>query len=501
MNTSYTFGLGMIQDTFPPVHQGIAMKPSSLTFLLALFVLGGALGCQKIETPTPVLTQQQWKKAQKHILKQAPTPQHKVGAMFGDRIELIGFDLKGPLVAGKPTTVTWYWRALKDIDKNWNVFGHLDSQANKRTRHSLDHVPVDSLLVTSRWKKGMIIRDIQETMIPTTYPTGKAILHVGLWRGNERMPLSNKVAADKDNRAVAGQFEITGGTTPAPIVLPKHAVRDLTDKAQSLKIDGKLDEAFWGAVPAISLAPLGKAPKLSSTVKVFYTKDHVVFGATLKDGHIWGTHTERDSRTWKQEVLEVFIDPDGDEKDYVELQITPANVIFDANFKQRLGKGKGKIQEQIDRAKAFNTPGLEHAVFVEGTLQTDKNAPLDNDTSWSVEVRIPFTSIPGMTGAPKNGSTWRMNLYRFDRPTPNVENAYAWSPHTRGSFHDVPRFGTIQFVGTSSGTAPSPSLTLTPQGVPLKIGTKQPKMIKLSPEVQKRLKRQLDQKRAQPTPK
>jgi len=137
-------------------------------------------------------------------------------------------------------------------------------------------------------------------------------------------------------------------------------------------------------------------------------------------------------------VLEFFLDPDGDGKDYLELQITPRNVVFDARFAQRLGTGDTPREAQIAAAKAWNLEGLETAVHVEGTLGN----PSDEDQFWSVEMKLPLAKLPGLEGkAPQTNDTWALNFYRFDRPKEGVTWAYAWSTGPRGDFHQVDKFG------------------------------------------------------------
>ena len=58
--------------------------------------------------------------------------------------------------------------------------------------------------------------------------------------------------------------------------------------------------------------------------------DYLYIAVESEDTDVWSTFTKRDANTWEQEVIEVFIDADGNKKDYLELQVTPANVVFDA---------------------------------------------------------------------------------------------------------------------------------------------------------------------------
>lgn len=413
-----------------------------------------AFGCQEVEEPKPVLTQQQWAEVQKDILSEAPNPQHAVNATFDDSLELLGFDVHTPLTPGKPVELTWYWKVNKETKKNWSVFVHLDSK-EKPVRQNLDHVPMEGRYPTSAWKKGQIVRVRQKATLRPDMPNGKAVPYIGLYDPKSpkmltRMKLT-KGKGDKENRAVGPELTVVGGKAPANVKnapataqgKPRYAVRTIEGDQGKVEVDGKLSEPVWATLQPARLKPFGAGQKYETWVKVFATADALYIAGYMEDKHAWGTLEDRDADTWKQEVLEVFIDPDGDGKDYLELQLTPNNVIFDANFKQRLGQGEGSRQEQIDRARAWNMEGLEAKAFVDGTLNNDK----DEDKFWSVEIKLPFASIPGAGGkAAKPGDNWAINFYRFDRPEAKKSYAYAWSTEPRGDFHEVSKFGELRFV-------------------------------------------------------
>lgn len=413
------------------------IKKLTTTSSLVGLCLLGTLGCQEMSQPKTVLTRQQWEQVQKHLLKSEPAPKYKLNINYGDQIELIGLDVKEPLEAGKEATFTWYWRAKEDIKGDWRIFIHFDSVADKNYRQNLDHHAVGELFPSSKWKKGMIIEDVQKVKLHQDWPKGQAIPYIGFYQGKERLPIKDAAKHDGGNRAIGPKLQISGGEPP------RYAARSFN--GAQIKVDGVMDEEQWQKLPVMALTSLGQAPNQETWVKAFYTEDALYLGAYLADENIWGKLDERDSKTWEQEVLEVFIDPDGDGKDYLELQITPKNVIFDARFEAMLGRGKGSREEQIARAKAFNLEGLESAVKLDGTLNDDK----DKDKAWTVELKLPFASLPGAGSAPKPGARWAMNLYRFDRPTPDRTYAYAWSTYASGSFHEVSKYGALQFISAA----------------------------------------------------
>ncbi len=434
---------------------GIALAGLALTLAATL------VGCQEVDQPKTTLTQKQWQEVKGHILKEKPDPEYPIGANYADKIELIGFDVSKPLVAGKPATFTWYWKALQDIDDNWKVFVHFDS-SKKAYRQNLGHHPVGGLYQTSRWEKGQIIEDVQKVTINGNYPAGQAVPYIGFYKGKQRLAIKNGVKKTKDRRVIGPPLTVKNPNERAQNIkaikeLPRYSVNMIDDAdLAKAKIDGKLDEAFWKKARPISLHPFGSAPDLHTQVYAVRTKDALLIGAKLPDDNIWGTFDKRDSKTWTQEVLELYIDKGRDAKNYLELQITPKGTIFDADYVDQLGHGKGSTEEQIKRASAWNMKGLKSAVYVDGTL----NKSSDKDKFWSVELQIPFTSIPGVDAAPKPGEQWAVNFYRYDRPDKRRTYAYAWSKPNAGTFHQVERFGTFRFGNApaqkpTAGKAPS----------------------------------------------
>lgn len=430
-----------------------------LALLITVGLSAASFGCQEVEQSQTVLTQSQWNEIKEQIYdseQEAPTPQYKIGANYDDKIKLIGFDVEEPIVAGEKTKFTWYWKALTDIDKNWKIFVHFDSQnenaSRQGRRQNLDHHPMDKKYLTSRWEKGKVYEDIQEVTIRPDYPTGPATPRIGFFRNQTRLPIKNpdknRVRTTNDRRVVGPTLTVKSGPNteePPPkkdeASKPDYDVPLLeADIGDGVTVDGKLDDGIWENVDNLSLSPLGSQKKLATDVRAFVSGEHLFVGAKMEDEHAWGTLEERDSKTWEEEVLEMFVDVDGNGKNYMEFQIAPTGTIFDANFESVDTKNIGK-------AKKFDLEGLESAVHVEGTLNDNS----DDDEFWSVELKIPLASIPDVDGPPSDGDQWAVNLYRFDRPTDDETLAFAWSTRPQGDFHQVRHFGTWTFTSPSDG--------------------------------------------------
>ena len=121
----------------------------------------------------------------------------------------------------------------------------------------------------------------------------------------------------------------------------------------------------------------------------------------------WATLTQRDSDTWTQEVIELFIDADGDRKDYIELQVTPANVVFDARFP--------RYRSNLKAARAWNMKGLQTGAYVEGTL----NKRDDIDTRFTVEFAVPLNEVPGAKLPIGDGAIWKSISFGSTSPRVN----------------------------------------------------------------------------------
>ena len=198
-----------------------------------------------------------------------------------------------------------------------------------------------------------------------------------------------------------------------------------------LKIDGVLDEAGWKNATQITLRRSdGGADAMQSTVVLISrnVKD-LLLAFRCRDEDVFSPYKNRDDPLYLHEAVEVFLDPDEDQKDYMEFEVSPAGVRFDASFTgHRQGMDLG-----------FN-PASRLAVKVDGTM----NKRDDKDQGYAIEFAIPFSQMVGRgRRPPAAGDCWRANFFRLDKSHNRFE-ASSWRP-TRGDFHDLAAFGQICF--------------------------------------------------------
>lgn len=417
----------------------------SMIVLVALVALSMILpGCRK--PAKVILTKDQRSRIEENILKEPPAPKFPVNANFGDLIRLVGVDLSAEEIrGGQEMTITWYWECIKPVSGAWKVFVHLELPAGKRM--VLDHIPVGELYPISQWQQGEIIRDVQTFVVDKDSKAGTATFWAGIFNeeiyqargGGDRMTLKNKedVKNDGDNRVNVARFAVQAATgQPAGKVPTLSAAR--IDGV--VTIDGNLDEAFWSAAKpsnAFMNADGRPAdPEKPVIVRAVYDAENLYISFMAADDSVETPYKNRDDELWNADVVEVYLDGGADGKDYLELQVSPANVVFDALFASHR-------KPDWKEASKWTMDGLVTAATVQGTL----NAPGD-DKGYTVEMKIPLAGIPGIgTVPPADGSTLRANFFRIDAKGGKVVGANAFSPAS-GDFHDLSKAGLIRFEGT-----------------------------------------------------
>ena len=96
-----------------------------------------------------------------------------------------------------------------------------------------------------------------------------------------------------------------------------------------LVIDGRLDEPAWKLAPASSAfvdIVTGEPAWFDTRVRLLWDDANLYFGFTAEETDVWGTLTERDSKIWEENDLEIFI---AGKDAYYEFEINALNVIYE----------------------------------------------------------------------------------------------------------------------------------------------------------------------------
>lgn len=184
-------------------------------------------------------------------------------------------------------------------------------------------------------------------------------------------------------------------------------------------------EPYWADAEPLGMSEniRGGAPAQATAVRVAWDRRElrVLFEAT--DSNPWATLTARDAPLYTEEVVEVFIDPFGDLLSYFEIEVNPLNAVLDLVARR---SRSGYLKDF-----AWDCEGLKTAVSRQ-------------QNGWLAEMSIPFESMT--SERVQEGSEWRVNFLRIDRPQGRERELSAWSPTRTGTFHVPGMFGRVKFV-------------------------------------------------------
>lgn len=206
-----------------------------------------------------------------------------------------------------------------------------------------------------------------------------------------------------------------------------------------INIDGVLNEPSWKAAVGTGPFRLNDAsglPQSRVEARMLWDDQSLYFAFECADADLFATMKNRDEHLWQEEVVEIFIDPDGDERNYIELEVNPLGTFIDLFvLKPVVAIPYG----------SYNIPA-KWAVQADGTVSDSSN----KDKGWTVELSLPLKeAVTAPNVPPKEGDKWRLNLYRIERKP--VEQYAAWSPTLKPSFHTPSRFGEVTFSLKKAG--------------------------------------------------
>jgi hypothetical protein len=119
-----------------------------------------------------------------------------VGARFGDRIALLGFEAVDSLSPGAEFDVALYWEAQQPPEDDYVVFVHL-MDASGRLVASHDGPPMGGRFPTRAWLPGDVVPDVHQLVLDPGAPAGVYRLQVGMynWPSMERLPIWDEQGA------------------------------------------------------------------------------------------------------------------------------------------------------------------------------------------------------------------------------------------------------------------------------------------------------------------
>ncbi|MEK6643204.1 MAG: carbohydrate-binding family 9-like protein [Planctomycetota bacterium] len=233
---------------------------------------------------------------------------------------------------------------------------------------------------------------------------------------------------------------------------------DCLHTSDHIHIDGRLDDTAWQHAPWTDAfvdirGPSHPKPRYETRAKMLWDEKYLYIAAHLVEPHVWATLRNRDDIVFHDPDFEIFIDPDGDYRDYYEIEINAHNTIFDLLLVRTYRDGG---PARID----WNLNGMHSAVFVDGTL----NDPHDKDRGWSIEFALPWTALAEHANRPcppNPGDTWRADFSRVEwridtsngryNKVPNAsEDNWVWSPQGVVDMHIPQTWGYVRFLAADA---------------------------------------------------
>lgn len=262
--------------------------------------------------------------------------------------------------------------------------------------------------------------------------------------------------------------------SPTVAVAHEPLVYDCRFTATPPAFDGDLESGGWAAAAWTAdfrdiEGDARPRPTFRTRAKMLWDREHLYVAAEMEEPDLWATYDRRDLIVFHEHDFEVFIDPDGDEDEYYEIEINVLGTIFDL-FLHRAYRRGGPAEH------GWNCEGLRWAIHVDGTV----NDPSDRDREWVVELAIPFADLRPPTTredgspwtlepiaehrrepVPTVGASWRINFSRVEWDLEVVpgadgdvyrkvegrpEHNWTWTPQWEINMHVPSRWGVVRFV-------------------------------------------------------
>jgi predicted metalloprotease with PDZ domain len=303
-----------------------------------------------------------------------------------------------------------------------------------------------------------------DRLVPLSLTYADGVKNLALVRDESKPDVLADILKPRDQSAKAKPDGEKRTEEPAKAAAnPRHPKGHVAYRTpKPIEVDGKLDDAAWESAPWTDAfvdieGDRKPRPRFETRAKMLWDDEYFYVAAKLNEPHVWGTLTEHDSVIFHDDDFEVFIDPDGDNHNYYEIEINALGAEWDL-FLPKPYRDGGPADN------SWEIPGLKKAVAVQGTL----NDPADVDEGWTVELAIPWKVLAehaGRPAPPADGDQWRVNFSRVEWLREVVDGKYVkipkkpednwvWSPQGVVDMHRPETWGYVQFSATSPGGEP-----------------------------------------------
>lgn len=213
---------------------------------------------------------------------------------------------------------------------------------------------------------------------------------------------------------------------------PEHFFKSLPDNSQKgitipqtigkIKVDGILNESFWERSAKTSNLLIMRSEQTAKQKSVFlfsFTESGLCVAVICEDNKIIGKKRKRDNRTWRDDCVEIFIDPKRKKENRFQFIFSAWGNIFDA---KNGNKKWNASKDLLFKSKRYKTKG------------------------YVIETFIPFESLD-YHKIPKQGNIWDLKLARedYNKLGRKSKELSSWK-YVGNSFSDIGSFGKLIFI-------------------------------------------------------
>lgn len=204
-------------------------------------------------------------------------------------------------------------------------------------------------------------------------------------------------------------------------------------KNDKITIDGDLIDWKTPFLGPFVIHNSGEKATQNTMVSLSWNDENLYIAYHSEDSKIVGKLQKKDSKIYEaDDLVEVFIDADGDGKNYLEIGINAFSTNYDMLIKCISPECGG-----WKTAMNFDIEGLE---------AISKITPEGFDT----EIKIPFSSLEKIENGnfikPKIGTKWKANTFRIDYGNTTEYLALQDYKSLKFGFHQPQEFAVFEFV-------------------------------------------------------
>jgi hypothetical protein len=245
--------------------------------------------------------------------------------------------------------------------------------------------------------------------------------------------------------------------------------------AGPIAIDGRLDEPSWLAAPKSTPfvdIVTGEPAWFDTRVAILWDDEHLYFGFRAEETDVRATLTERDSKIYEENDLEIFI---AGRDSYYEFEMNALNTVYEVLwFWKDVFRPSAEFDPTRDRVMVLDGVGGhvhergERWGFLDWDFPGMRSAVHVGGDGWTAEVAFPWRGMEliadGRALPPRDGDVWRIDCSRFEKLGRNGETldpcvGWTWNRHGHYDSHipEVFPFVTFSTQSVTSATTRSTS--------------------------------------------